>query len=87
MREYAHQPLVRRRLLVDVKVNFGAIIIIIDDDAPMFGLNEGRIFDKATGKLGEGLAECGDALGLHLEVTLLCHGGVPAGTIDVSQGG
>lgn len=53
----------------------------------MFGLNEGRIFDKATGKLGEGLAECGDALRLHLKVTLLCHGGVPAGTIDVSQGG
>ena len=53
----------------------------------MFGLNEGRIFDKATGKLGEGLAECGDALRLHLEVALLCHGGVPAGSTDVSKGG
>ena len=87
MREYAHQPLVRRRLLVDAKARFGAKIIIIDGGAPMFGLDESRIFDKATGKLGKGLAECGDALRLHLKVTLLCHGGVPAGTIDVSQGG
>jgi hypothetical protein len=53
----------------------------------MFGLDESRIFDKATGKLREGLAECGDALRLHFEVTLLCHGSVPAGTIDINQGG
>jgi len=68
-------------------VRFGAEITIKNGDTPMFGLDEGRIFDKATRKLGEGLAECGDALRLHFEVTLLCHGGVPAGTIDVSQGG
>ena len=68
------------------RVRFGAELIIINGDAPMFGLDEGRIFDKATGKLGEGLAECGDALRLHLEVTLLCHGGVPAETIDDGQG-
>lgn len=44
----------------------------------MCSLNESRVFDNAARKLREGLAELGDALSLHLKVTLLCHGSIPA---------
>ena len=42
------------------------------------GLDKGGVLDNTTGKLGESLAELVDALGLHLEVTLLGHGNVEA---------
>ena len=44
----------------------------------MGSLDVSRVLDGVPWQLREGLAECGDALGLHLEVTLLRHGGVPA---------
>ncbi len=46
----------------------------------MFGLDVRGILDDAAGELGEGFAEFVDTLGLHFEVTLLSHRGIPAGT-------
>ena len=46
-------------------------------DLPMRSLNESRVFDDTAWQLREGLAEFGDSLGLHLEATLLGHGGIP----------
>ena len=42
------------------------------------GLDVRRVLDRVAGQLGEGLAELGDALLLHLEVALLRHRSVPA---------
>jgi len=43
----------------------------------MSSLNECRVCDRVPRELGEGLTELGDALSLHLEVTLLGHSSVP----------
>ena len=43
----------------------------------MSGLNELGVLDSTVRKLREGLAVFKDTLGLHLETTLLRHGGVP----------
>jgi len=41
------------------------------------GLNKGGVLDDVSWELREGLTELGDALGLHLEMAFLCHGGIP----------
>ena len=48
----------------------------------MSGLDEGGVFEGTPRKLGERLPVGEDALGLHLEATLLGHRGVP----DVVRG-
>ena len=48
----------------------------------MSGLNELGVLDSTVGKLREGLAVFKDTLGLHLETTLLRHGGVPTIGLD-----
>jgi len=61
----------------------------------MSGLDVGWVFDGVPWDLREAFAPCVDALGLHLEVALLCHGRVPDGiggendTIDedITSGG
>lgn len=43
----------------------------------MGGLNESRVLNCVPRELRESFAEGCDTLSLHLEVTLLCHSGVP----------
>lgn len=46
---------------------------------PVSSLDECGVLQSAIGKLGEGAAEGGDSLRLHLEAALLRHGGIPTG--------
>ena len=43
----------------------------MEGDLPMSSLDELGVLESSAGELGEGVAESGDSLSLHLEATLL----------------
>ena len=51
---------------------------IDEETVAVSGLDVFRVGEGAVRELGEGVAEGGDALVLHLEAGLLGHGGIPA---------
>ena len=71
LRAYAHQPLVRRRLLIGkelaMKKADGTNVELI----PMLSLNERWILNGTPGELGECFAPFECPLSLHLEAALL----------------